>query len=81
NEALRLKKALGDTKTSNIDVTLGVEQEYFLVEKEFWEKRQDLMLGGRAIFGSLPPKGQELNDHYYGTLKEKVEIFMAELDS
>ncbi|MGB0405151.1 MAG: glutamine synthetase type III, partial [Fusobacterium sp.] len=76
-----LKKALGDTKSSSIDVTLGVEQEYFLIEKEFWEKRQDLMLGGRAIFGSLPPKGQELNDHYYGTLKEKVEVFMAELDS
>lgn len=80
-EALRLKKALGDKTTSDITVTLGVEQEYFLVEKRFWEKRQDLMLSGRALFGSLPPKGQELNDHYYGTLKEKVEKFMAELDS
>lgn len=80
-EALRLKKALGDNKASDITVTLGIEQEYFLIEKKFWEKRQDLMLGGRTIFGSLPPKGQELNDHYYGTLKEKVELFMAELDS
>lgn len=80
-EALRVKRALGDTRTSKIDVTLGVEQEYFLIEKKFWENRQDLMLCGRTLFGSLPPKGQEMNDHYYGTLKEKVEKFMAELDS
>ena len=80
-QALRVKRALGDEKTSKIEVTLGVEQEYFLIEKEFWEKRQDLMLCGRTLFGSLPPKGQEMNDHYYGTLKEKVERFMAELDS
>ena len=69
------------TETSRIDVTLGVEQEYFLIEKKFWENRQDLMLCGRTLFGSLPPKGQEMNDHYYGTLKEKVEKFMAELDT
>ena len=80
-QALRVKRALGDEKTSKVEVTLGVEQEYFLIEKEFWEKRQDLMLCGRTLFGSLPPKGQEMNDHYYGTLKEKVERFMAELDS
>ena len=80
-QALRVKRALGDEKTSKIEVTLGVEQEYSLIEKEFWEKRQDLMLCGRTLFGSLPPKGQEMNDHYYGTLKEKVERFMAELDS
>ena len=80
-QALRVKRALGDTETSRIDVTLGVEQEYFLIEKKFWENRQDLMLCGRTLFGSLPPKGQEMNDHYYGTLKEKVERFMAELDS
>lgn len=80
-QALRIKRALGDTQTSKIEVTLGVEQEYFLIEKKFWENRQDLMLCGRTLFGSLPPKGQEMNDHYYGTLKEKVEKFMAELDS
>ena len=80
-QALRVKRALGDTETSRIEVTLGVEQEYFLIEKRFWENRQDLMLCGRTLFGSLPPKGQEMNDHYYGTLKEKVERFMAELDS
>ena len=80
-QALRLKRILGDEKTSKIEVTLGVEQEYFLIRKEVWEKRQDLKLCGRTLFGSLPPKGQEMNDHYYGTLKEKVERFMAELDS
>ncbi|MGL5050536.1 MAG: glutamine synthetase III [Fusobacteriaceae bacterium] len=80
-EALRLKKALGDKNVKKIENTLGIEQEYFLVEKEFWEKRQDLMLSGRTLFGTLPPKGQELNDHYYGTIKERVEGFMAELDA
>ena len=80
-EALRIKRALGDERTSKIDVTLGIEQEYFLIEKQFLEKREDLMFAGRTLFGSLPPKGQELSDHYYGALKEKVELFMAELDS
>ncbi|MCI6153008.1 glutamine synthetase III [Fusobacterium perfoetens] len=80
-EALRIKRALGDYKSSKIDVTLGIEQEYFLIEKSFLEKREDLMFTGRTLFGSLPPKGQELSDHYYGALKEKVEVFMAELDA
>ena len=80
-EALRIRRALGDERTSKIDVTLGIEQEYFLIEKQFLEKREDLMFAGRTLFGSLPPKGQELSDHYYGALKEKVEHFMAELDS
>ena len=80
-QALRIQKLLGDTKTTHIDVTLGVEQEYFLVDKKFWDKRLDLSLAGRTLFGNLPPKGQEMNDHYYGTIKERVEVFMAELDS
>ena len=81
NQALRIQKLLGDFDTKHINVTLGVEQEYFLVEKEFWDKRQDLALAGRTLFGNLPPKGQEMNDHYYGTIKERVEIFMSELDA
>ncbi|WP_304205748.1 glutamine synthetase III, partial [Fusobacterium perfoetens] len=80
-EALRIKRVLGDYKSNKIDVTLGIEQEYFLIEKSFFEKREDLMFTGRTLFGSLPPKGQELSDHYYGALKEKVEVFMAELDA
>lgn len=81
SQALRIQKLLGDTQTKHIDVTLGAEQEYFLVEKEFWDKRLDLALAGRTLFGNLPPKGQEMNDHYYGTIKERVECFMAELDA
>ena len=80
-EALRIQRLLGDTDTKHVCVTLGVEQEYFLVEKEFWDKRQDLALAGRTLFGNLPPKGQEMNDHYYGTIKERIEIFMSELDA
>lgn len=81
SQALRIQKLLGDYDTKHINVTLGVEQEYFLVEKEFWDRRQDLALAGRTLFGNLPPKGQEMNDHYYGTIKERVEVFMSELDS
>lgn len=80
-QALRIQRLLGDDQTRHIDVTLGAEQEYFLVEKEFWDKRLDLALAGRTLFGNLPPKGQEMNDHYYGTIKERVECFMAELDA
>lgn len=80
-QALRIQRLLGDTDTKHVSVTLGVEQEYFLVEKEFWDKRQDLALAGRTLFGNLPPKGQEMNDHYYGTIKERIEIFMSELDA
>lgn len=80
-QALRIQRLLGDFNTKHINVTLGVEQEYFLVEKEFWDKRQDLALAGRTLFGNLPPKGQEMNDHYYGTIKERVEVFMSELDA
>ncbi|WP_410208121.1 glutamine synthetase III [Fusobacterium sp.] len=80
-QALRIQRVLGDRDTKHINVTLGVEQEYFLVEKEFWDRRQDLALAGRTLFGNLPPKGQEMNDHYYGTIKERIEIFMSELDA
>ncbi|MEG2697242.1 MAG: glutamine synthetase type III, partial [Cetobacterium sp.] len=80
-QTLKLKNIL-DPKSNvkSINNTLGIEQEYFLIDKKFLEKRQDLMLSGRTIFGSLPPKGQELNDHYYGSIKEKVERVMNEID-
>ncbi|MGL4970703.1 MAG: glutamine synthetase III, partial [Cetobacterium sp.] len=81
-QTLRLKRILDpNSNVTSITNTLGLEQEYFLIEKSFWEKRQDLMLSGRTIFGSLPPKGQELNDHYYGSIKEKVEKVMNEIDA
>lgn len=80
-QALRIQKLTGDIRTTSIDVTLGVEQEYFLVDKKYWDKRHDLALTGKTLFGNLPPKGQELNDHYYGAIKERVQSFMAELDA
>lgn len=79
-QVLRVQRAIGDTKSESIDINLGVEQEYFLISKELYKKRQDLLLGGRTIFGAMPPKGQELSDHYYGTIKEKVFSYMADLD-
>ena len=80
-EALKIQKLLRDEETENINVTLGVEQEYFLIDKKYFHQRQDLALSGRTVFGCLPPKGQEMNDHYYGTIKERIESFMAELDN
>ncbi|MDR1834889.1 MAG: glutamine synthetase III [Fusobacteriaceae bacterium] len=80
-QALRIQKILGDTETTRVDVTLGCEQEYFLIEKAFYDRRQDIALAGRTLFGSLPPKGQELSDHYYGTIKDRVKTFMGELDA
>ncbi len=80
-QALRIQHCLGDVETRHIDINLGIEQEYFLVEGKLFDARQDLSLTGRTLFGSLPPKGQELNDHYYGTIQDKVTEFMAELDA
>ena len=79
--ALRILRALGNTTAKNVVCTLGVEQEYFLIKREFFEKREDLLLTGRTLFGAPAPKGQELNDHYYGKIKEKVINFMSDLDA
>ncbi|MDR2878960.1 MAG: glutamine synthetase III [Fusobacteriales bacterium] len=79
--ALRILKALGNTTAKNVVCTLGVEQEYFLIKREFFEKREDLLLTGRTLFGAPAPKGQELNDHYFGKIKEKVINFMSDLDA
>ena len=79
--ALRILRALGNTTAKNVVCTLGVEQEYFLIKREFFEKREDLLLTGRTLFGASAPKGQELNDHYFGKIKEKVINFMSDLDA
>jgi glutamine synthetase len=79
-QSLRVLKALGDTKTKKTYTTLGVEQEYFLVEKEFYEKRLDLMHTGRTLLGAGSAKEQELTGHYFGTIKERVATFMQDLD-
>ena len=79
-EAMRVLKALGNNSSKTVITTVGAEQEYFLVDKEYYEQRSDLMLAGRTVLGVVPSKGQELSDHYFGKIKERVSAFMKELD-
>ena len=79
-QALRVLRALGDSETVSVLPTVGAEQEYFLVDKELFDKRLDLKVCGRTLLGAKPPKGQELGDHYYGSISERVRAFMRELD-
>ncbi|MBN2738012.1 MAG: glutamine synthetase III [Spirochaetales bacterium] len=78
--AMRVLKSLGNTTSKRVISTVGPEQEYFLVEKELFAKRMDLQLCGRTLYGAMAPKGQELEDHYFGTIKERVADFMRELN-
>ena len=79
-QALRVLRLFGDTETTSVKTTVGPEQEYFLVDKAMFDKRPDLLYTGRTLFGARPPKGQELDDHYFGTIKTKVAQFMEELN-
>lgn len=79
--AVKVLHLLGDNEVERVFPTAGPEQEYFLVNAELCDKRPDLLLTGRTVFGSMPAKGQELEDHYYGALEEKVAVFMGELNS
>ena len=79
-QALRILRLFGDNETTSVSVSCGAEQEYFLVDKEMFKKRADLVFTGRTLIGAKPPKTQEMDDHYFGTLKEKVSLFMKELD-
>ncbi len=79
-QALRVLRCLGDTTARRVDVTVGPEQEYFLIDKALWERRRDLVYAGRTLFGARPPKGQEMDDHYYGSLKQRVADFMKDVD-
>jgi glutamine synthetase len=79
-EALRILRLLGDTKTSRVISTVGPEQEYFLIDKELYNRRKDLIFTGRTLFGARPPKGQELEDHYFGAIKPRVLAFMRDLN-
>lgn len=79
-QALRVLRALGDTETVRVDPTVGPEQEYFLVDKALYLKRKDLIFCGRTLFGAKPLKGQELDDHYLGALRPRVQAFMRQLD-
>ncbi len=79
-QALRVLKALGNTTSLNVTSTVGPEQEYFLVDKKYYRERLDLLLAGRTIFGAPPPKGQELEDQYFGAIKDRVSDYMHDLD-
>ncbi len=80
-QALRLLKALGNTTSKIVMPTVGPEQEYFLIDKEFYTKRLDLLMTGRTLFGAPAPKGQELDDQYFGAIKDRISIFMTDLDN
>lgn len=77
--ARRILKLFGES-TEKVITTVGPEQEYFLVDKDMYDKRRDLKFAGRTLFGAMPPKGQELEDHYFGIIKPRVKAFMKELD-
>lgn len=79
-QALRVLRAFGNTTATKVIATVGPEQEYFLVDKELYQQRRDLILTGRTLFGAPAPKGQEMEDQYFGTIKERVAAFMRELD-
>ena len=80
DQSLRILSLLGDSTASRVSASSGVEQEYFLINKEYYDKREDLLYTGRTLFGCPAPKNQQLEDHYYGPLKTKIGEFMAELD-
>ena len=80
-EAVRLLRLLGKTDVNRVTTTVGPEQEYFLIDKETYEKRPDLIYTGRTLFGAMAPKGQELDDHYFGSIKTRVAAYMRDLDA
>lgn len=79
-QALRILKLFGNTTATRVTTTVGPEQEYFLVDKKYYDQRKDLILTGRTLFGAMAPKGQELEDHYFGNIKQRVSDFMKDLD-
>jgi glutamine synthetase len=80
-QALRILRVLGNKTTRRVNTTVGPEQEYFIIDKKLFDQRQDLILTGRTLFGAKPPKGQELEDHYFGQLKDRIAAFMCDLDT
>ena len=79
-QALRILRLFGNTEVRRVKTCVGAEQEYFLIDRSLYLKRKDLIFTGRTLFGAPPPKGQELDDHYYGSIKPRVAAFMEELD-
>ncbi len=79
-QAIRLVRLFGNTTSKRVTPSVGPEQEYFLVDREKYLKRKDLIFTGRTLFGAMPPKGQELDDHYFGTIKERIGAYMKEVN-
>ena len=79
-QALRILRLFGNTKAKKVTTTVGPEQEYFLIDKKVYDQRKDLIYCGRTLFGSRAPKGQELEDHYFGVIKPRVSAYMKDLD-
>lgn len=79
-QGLRILRLFGDTTAKRICTTVGAEQEYFIIDKEMFDQRKDLLYTGRTLFGAPAPKGQELEDHYFGPLKSRISAYMADLD-
>ena len=80
DQAMRILKLFGNTTATRVNTTVGPEQEYFLVDKEYFDQREDLFFCGRTLFGAMPPKGQEMEDHYFGTIKPRIAAYMKDLD-
>ena len=79
-QAVRICRLFGDQETVKVTTSVGPEQEYFIVDRETYLKRKDLIFTGRTLFGAMPPKGQEMEDHYFGAIKERVSNYMKDLD-
>jgi glutamine synthetase len=79
-QAVRMLRLLGDEETQHVIPSVGVEQEYFIIDRDKFNKRKDLVYTGRTLFGAMPPKGQEMDDHYFGTIHENIAIFMKDVD-
>ena len=80
HEALRLVRLFGNTTSKKVTPCVGAEQEYFLIDKEKWMQRKDLIYTGRTLFGAMPPKGQEMDDHYLGTIRQRISAYMKEVN-
>ncbi len=79
-QAVRILRLFGNTTATKVTSTVGPEQEYFLIDKKMYDKREDLIMTGRTLFGAMPPKGQELDDQYFANLKPRIAAYMADLD-
>ena len=79
-QAMRLVRLFGDTDSTKVTTSVGAEQEYFIVDKDTYNKRKDLIFTGRTLYGAPAPKGQEMDDHYFGSIKERIYAYMADLN-